>query len=79
MLVTDVGGLSEIMPDGRVGYVCPVDARAIADALRKFAAIPADERENLFRENIRKEKKKYAWSAMTKTILGFVSNDKKPE
>ena len=79
MLVTDVGGLSEIVPDGRVGYVCPVDASAIAEALRKFAAIPADEREKLFRENIRKEKKKYAWSAMTKTILGFVSNDKKPE
>jgi len=76
MLVTDVGGLAEIVPDGKVGYVCPVDARAIAEALRKFAAIPADEREQLFRENIRKEKKKYAWSAMTKAILGLTLDDK---
>ena len=36
MLVTDVGGLAEIVPNGKVGYVTPVDARAIADALLDF-------------------------------------------
>lgn len=68
MLVTNVGGLAEIVPDGKVGYVCPVDAHAIADALSRFAQIPANEREQLFTANIRNEKKKYAWSVMTESI-----------
>jgi len=33
MIVTDVGGLPEIVPDGRVGYVCRPDAAGVADAL----------------------------------------------
>lgn len=70
MLVTNVGGLAEIVPDGKVGYVCPVDEHAIAQALVRFAEIPADEREKIFGENIKKEKQKYAWSVMTAAILG---------
>ena len=69
MLVTNVGGLAEIVPDGKVGYVCPVDEHAIAQALVQFAEMPADEREKLFGENIKKEKQKYAWSVMTRAIL----------
>jgi D-inositol-3-phosphate glycosyltransferase len=36
MLVTNVGGLPEIVPHGRVGYVTEVNATAIADALVDF-------------------------------------------
>ena len=70
MLVTNVGGLAEIVPDGKVGYVCPVDEHAIAQALVRFADMPAEEREKQFGENIKKEKQKYAWSVMTAAILG---------
>ena len=69
MLVTDVGGLAEIVPDGRVGYVCKVDENDIADALGRFAAMDPVAREQAFTQNIRTEKQKYAWSGMTRVIL----------
>ena len=68
MLVTNVGGLAEIVPDGKVGYVCPVDETAIADAIRRFAQMSKEERDALFLPNIKKEKEKYAWNRMTKVI-----------
>jgi len=68
MLVTDVGGLAEIVPDGKVGYVCRVSEESVADALTRFAAMEQDKREALFLKNIREEKKKYEWSRMTKLI-----------
>ena len=36
MLVTNVGGLDEIVPDGKVGYTVHPDVRSIADALVDF-------------------------------------------
>ena len=71
MLVTNVGGLAEIVPDGKVGYVCPVDETAVANAIGRFAQMSTEERDALFLPNIRKEKEKYAWSRMTKVILTF--------
>ena len=69
MLVTNVGGLAEIVPDGKVGYVCEVSEDSVADALSRFVAMERDKREDLFRKNIQKEKQKYAWSNMTKLIV----------
>lgn len=65
MLVTDVGGLAEIVPHNKVGYVVDVDVKKIADALVDFYA---NQRSEEFIGNIREEKKKYAWSKMTATI-----------
>ncbi len=70
MLVTNVGGLAEIVPDGRVGYVCDVDEHSVAHAIEQFASIDKSKRAELFGENIRKEKQKYAWSRMTEVIYG---------
>ena len=65
MLVTDVGGLAEIVPDGKVGYVVnPVEAE-IADALVDFFD---NNRQDQFTEGILSEKKQYAWSNMTRSI-----------
>ncbi len=36
MLVTDVGGLGEIVPDGKCGYVVKPEPQAIADAIDDF-------------------------------------------
>lgn len=68
MLVTNVGGLAEIVPDGKVGYVCPVDEQAVADAICRFAGMDRQKRETLFSRNIQIEKQKYAWSGMTAKI-----------
>ena len=69
MLVTDVGGLAEIVPDGKVGYVCKVDEDSVSDAIRRFASMEPEEREKTFTHNIQEEKAKYAWSKMTQVIL----------
>ena len=65
MLVTRVGGLAEIVPDGKVGYVTDVDAREVADALVDFCHRTD---KDCFRSGIQEEKQKYAWSRMTAVI-----------
>ena len=65
MLVTNVGGLSEIIPDGVIGYVVEPESGAIADALVDFYA---HERMTYFETNIVEEKKKFSWSNMVKTF-----------
>lgn len=65
MLVTDVGGLAEIVPDGKVGYVVKPDEVAIADALTDFFE---NNRQDQFREGILTEKKQYEWSNMTRSV-----------
>lgn len=66
MLVTDVGGLKEIVPNGLVGYVTPVDPKQIADALADFFE---NHRRETFEQNIKLEKQKYSWSRMVETLV----------
>lgn len=65
MLVTNVGGLAEIVPDGKVGYVVEPDAHQIADALVRYYE---EDREAPFTDGVRQEKQKYLWSNMTDAI-----------
>ena len=65
MLVTNVGGLPEIVPDGKIGYVVEPDAQQIADALHRFFA---ENKQTEFEQNIVEEKKKYAWSRFVESI-----------
>lgn len=66
MLVTDVGGLAEIVPHGKVGYVAKPDAGDIAEALVDFVD---NRRESDFHDGIVEEKAKYVWSNMTTSLL----------
>ncbi len=68
MLVTNVGGLAEIIPDGKVGYVVGVDPVQIADAMVDFFSNQRSER---MIENIKVEKQKFLWSRMTDAIDGL--------
>lgn len=65
MLVTNVGGLPEIVPDGKIGYVVEPDAPQIADALHRFFV---ENKQEEFERNIVDEKKKYAWSRFVETM-----------
>lgn len=65
MLVTNVGGLSEIVPHGKVGYVVEPEPIHIANALFDFFT---NKRSAEFTENLKTEKQKYAWSKMTSAI-----------
>ncbi len=73
MIVTNVGGLAEIVPDGKVGYVVEPDPTQIADAIVKYYD---GNQEAAFTEGVRDEKKKYSWSKMTESI-GQLNNDKR--
>lgn len=61
MIVTDVGGLPEIVPDGRTGLVCAPTAEGIADALRRVREVGTLRR---LRDNFAEERKRFSWGAM---------------
>ncbi len=65
MLVTAVGGLPEIVADGKFGYVVQPDSRQIADALVDYFT---NSREAAFTEETLKEKSKYAWQNMSDAV-----------
>ena len=65
MLVTDVGGLAELIPDGVVGYVVPPTPAAIADAVVDFYV---NHREQGFSAGTREEKKQFSWSVMVSAL-----------
>jgi len=71
MLVTNVGGLAEIVPDGKVGYIVEPNDKAIANALLDFFD---NNKLESFQENILIEKEKYSWKRMTDTISGLIKN-----
>ena len=65
MLVTDVGGLAEIIPHHKVGYVTEVSSVAVADAIIDFYA---NDREQEFAENTKKEKQRFSWKNLVHSI-----------
>ncbi len=66
MLVTNVGGLAEIIPHGKIGYVCEPNPEEIANSLIDFFS---SGRKDTFEENIIEEKKKYDWQVMYERII----------
>lgn len=66
MLVTDVGGLSEIIADRKSGYVVPPEGSAIADAIVDFYE---SEREKDFVRETKLLKQNFSWSNLTTKIF----------
>lgn len=66
MVVTRVGGLAEIVPDGRVGYVCESTAKGVAGAIVRMYEGDALER---FRLNCLEERKRFSWEEMCDRIV----------
>lgn len=66
MIVTNVGGLAELVPHEKVGLVCDVNATSIASAIARFF----DEKmEVTMQKNAAIEKQKFTWSTLTNCIL----------
>ena len=65
MLVTKVGALGDIVPNGKVGYVVEPQSVEIANAIVDYFE---NHREPEFTANTIEEKKKYEWANMTKSI-----------
>ena len=70
MLVTDVGGLREIVPDGRCGYVVKPDPESISSAIVDYFD---NNRKEEFTSGVKKEKEKFSWEKMTEAILEVYS------
>ena len=66
MLVTNVGGLGEIVHDHKMGYACEPTAEAIAADLLDYYQ---QDRQEAYTAYVRKEKTKYAWSNMTRAFV----------
>ena len=66
MLVTNVGGLAEIVADKRVGYVTERNARSIASAISDFYT---NNRESAFSQNALADSEKFSWKTFTNGIL----------
>jgi glycosyltransferase involved in cell wall biosynthesis len=70
MIVTNVGGLPEIVPHNRCGFVIEPEPKAIANAICCFYE---QNLEFLFIENCKLERKKYDWEYMTELLLKYVN------
>lgn len=76
-LVTNVGGLSEIIPHGKCGYVVEAVPRAIADSIVDYFN---NGREVAMSAAMAEEKKKYDWSIFSDNIVNLyeeITNDYK--
>lgn len=66
MLVTNVGGLPEIVPHNKVGYVTDVNPKSIADAIVDFYT---NRREALFSKNTLSEKDRFSWNSFVNGVV----------
>jgi len=71
ILVTNVGGLPEMVPHHKVGYVVDTNPQTITDALNDFYD---HKKESAFRENLKEEKKKYLWDKLTEKVLKLAAD-----
>ncbi len=74
MVVTNVGGLGEICPDGKVGYLVSPNPESITDGILKYFN---DTNKDQMVENIIQEKKKYSWEILTGKIVSLYNQTMK--
>ena len=74
MLVTDVGGLAEIVPHNKVGYVTSQNPTEIADAIIDFYT---NNKEEEFSDNTSLEKKRFSWKFFIEGLDELMDSVKK--
>ena len=62
MLVTNVGGLPEIVPHGKAGYVVPKDPKIISDSIIDFYT---HDKKEIFNKGVIERKAIYSWTNLT--------------
>ena len=71
MLVTNVGGLPDMVPDREAGYVVPPQPEAIAKAIDHFISRRKYE---AYSRNVSQLKKQFTWDAFVGHLLKFVND-----
>lgn len=72
MLVTNVGGLAELVPAGKVGYVCEVNEEDISHAMQDFLE---NARYTEFSAEAEKEREKFKWGPMIRSLFEVAGMD----
>lgn len=70
MIVTNVGGLPQMVPDNKVGLVAQPTAASLAEKIIEYF----DKGENYFLPRLIEEKRKFSWSKMTESILEIANS-----
>lgn len=73
-LVTNVGGLGEIIPHNVAGYVVEPNPQAIGSSLEDYFE---NNKEQAFTEGMKQEKQKYEWSIFVNEIISLYNGLKK--
>jgi glycosyltransferase involved in cell wall biosynthesis len=68
MLVTNVGGLAEIVPNEKCGYVVETEIPEISE---KIITYFSQNKEEAFTQNVRIEKKKYEWTEFIGVLVNL--------
>ncbi len=74
ILVTDVGGLGEVVHHQKTGYVSDLEPRVIAQYLKEYFR---EDKMETFQKNMREEKHKYSWSSFTEEVLNLFDTSQK--
>jgi glycosyltransferase involved in cell wall biosynthesis len=69
MIVTRVGALPDMVPNGKVGLVCEPNPEGIADAMQQMMETGTEK----FIPGIKEEKIKYSWGKMCEQILDVMN------
>jgi glycosyltransferase involved in cell wall biosynthesis len=69
MIVTNVGGLPSLVPEGKVGLIAEPNAASLAEKIEAYFEKGSDS----FLPHLVEEKKKYSWRKMTEAIFEMSS------
>ena len=76
MLVTNVGGLKEIVPEGLCGFVVEPEVKPIADKIQLYFK---ENLENKMSAAVGEEKKKYLWPEFIRVLMELYEKSLKPK
>lgn len=69
MIVTNVGGLAELVPNNKVGFVCEVDKDQIVQAIFNYFT---QQKEQAFAQAMEHEKQRFTWPNLCNQLLNLV-------